>query len=106
MHQVFKEWCIENHYKAASRRTLSKILTNENISIHLSRKDQCDTCCSYKTGNISKEEYESHIAKKTEAREAKKNVIESANEKDVVITVDVQNVLLAPKLWLVLYTTN
>ncbi|CAH0727303.1 unnamed protein product, partial [Brenthis ino] len=106
MHQVFKEWCIENHYKAASRKTLSKILTNENISIHLSRKDQCDTCCSYKTGNISKEEYESHIAKKTEDREAKKNVIESANEKDVVITVDVQSVLLAPKLWLVLYTTN
>ncbi|CAH0716672.1 unnamed protein product, partial [Brenthis ino] len=98
MHQVFKEWCIENHYKAASRRTFSKILTKENIGIHLPRKDQCDTCCSYKTSNISKEEYESHIAKKTEAREAKTNVIESANEKDVVITVDVQSVLLAPKL--------
>ncbi|CAH0713547.1 unnamed protein product, partial [Brenthis ino] len=98
MHQVFKEWCIKNHYKAASRGTFSKILTNENIGIHLPRKDQSRMCCSYKTGNISKEEYESHIAKKTEAREAKKNFIESANEKDVVITVDVHSVLLAPKL--------
>lgn len=98
MHQIFKEWCVENNYSAASRKIFSKVLSQENIGIHHPRKDQCDTCCSYKTGNISKEEYETHIAKKNEAREAKKNAIASADEKVVVITVDVQSVLLAPKL--------
>lgn len=98
MNAVFKEWCTEKGYRAASRKTFSKVLKEENIGIHHPRKDQCDTCCSYKTGNISQEEYDRHMAKKEEAREAKKNAIASANEKTVVITVDVQSVLLAPKL--------
>ncbi|KAH9632643.1 hypothetical protein HF086_008470 [Spodoptera exigua] len=81
MHQVFKEWCIENQFRAASRKTFSKVMTKENISIHHPRKDQCDTCCSYKTGNISKEEYDSHILKKIEARDAKKNAVATKRTK-------------------------
>lgn len=27
MYRVFKEWCIKNHYKTASRKTFSKVLT-------------------------------------------------------------------------------
>lgn len=98
MHEVFVEWCREHNNKAVSRPTFLRILNQENIAIHNPRKDQCDTCCSFKTGNISQKEYDDHIVKKNEAREAKKNAIESANDKVVVITVDVQSVLLAPKL--------
>lgn len=98
MHQVFKEWCAENSYKAASRRTFLKVITQENIAIHHTRKDQCDTCCSFKTGNISQQEYEDHISKKNEARQAKQAAVAKADDKIVVITVDVQSVLLAPKL--------
>lgn len=98
MHQVYKEWCIENNYRAASRMVFTRVLAQERIGIHQPRKDQCDTCCSYKTGNISQQEYENHIKKKNEAREAKKNAIDSADEETIVITVDVQSVLLAPKL--------
>ncbi|CAG9794569.1 unnamed protein product [Diatraea saccharalis] len=98
MHAVFKDWCTEKGYRAASRKTFSKVLTNNNIGIHHPRKDQCDTCCSYKTGNISQAEYDIHVAKKEEARNAKKIAIASANEKVVVVTIDVQSVLLAPKL--------
>lgn len=92
MHQVFKEWCTENNYQAASKNTFSKTLKKENIAIHHPRKDQCDTCCSYKTGNISKEEFDIHMAKKDEARRAKNIAIANANENVVVITVDVQTV--------------
>ncbi|CAG4936433.1 unnamed protein product [Parnassius apollo] len=98
MHDVFVEWCREHSYRAASRPTFLRVLKQENIAILHSRKDQCDTCCSFKAGNISQNEYDDHIIKKNEARQAKKDAIESANEKVVVITVDVQSVLLAPKL--------
>lgn len=98
MHDVFVEWCREHSYQAASRPTFLKVLKQENIAIHHPRKDQCDTCCSFKAGKISQIEYDDHIIKKNEARQAKKHAIESANENVVVITVDVQSVLLAPKL--------
>lgn len=69
-----------------------------NIAIHHPRKDQCDTCRSFKAGNILQRDYDNHITKKNEARQAKKDAIELANDKIAVITVDVQSVLLAPKL--------
>lgn len=98
MHEVFVDWCKESNLNAASRPTFLKILDRENIAIHHPRKDQCDTCCSFKANNISQLEYDDHILKKNEARQAKKDAIAMANDKVVVITVDVQSVLLAPKL--------
>lgn len=92
------EWCNDNNYQAVSRTTFVKALKQENIAIHHPRKDQCDTCCSFKSGNISQTEYDDHILKKNEARQAKEDAIGLANNKTAVITVDVQSVLLAPKL--------
>lgn len=98
MHEVYVEWCNDNNYQAVSRTTFVKALKQENIAIHHPRKDQCDTCCSFKSGNISQTEYDDHILKKNEARQAKEDAIGLANNKTAVITVDVQSVLLAPKL--------
>lgn len=98
MHDVFVECCRENNYHAASRPTFLRVLNQEKIGIHHPRKHMCDTCCSFNVGNISQKEYDQHIIKKNEARQAKKDAIEMADEKVVVITVDVQSVLLAPKL--------
>ncbi|CAG4981652.1 unnamed protein product [Colias eurytheme] len=85
MHDVFVEWCRrrEHSSQAANRPTFLRVLKQEKIAIHHPRKDQCDTCCSF--NNNSQKEYDDHIIKKKE-------------EKVVVITVDVQSVLLAPKL--------
>lgn len=91
---MFIEWCREQNYQAASRPTFLKVVKEENIAIHHARKDQC----SFKAGNISQTDYDNHITKKNEDREAKKDAIELANDKIAVITVDVQSVLLAPKL--------
>ncbi|KAJ2940829.1 hypothetical protein O0L34_g10080 [Tuta absoluta] len=102
MYDVYKQWCQDNNKRPAARMTFLKVLNQENIGIHHPRKDQCDTCCSFKTGNITKESYDQHIAKKNEARKAKKEAISKASVSElndvVVITVDVQSVLLAPKL--------
>ena len=64
------------------------------------RKDQCDICCGYNTGNITEDVYSEHIKRKDEAREEKvkdkTKALENNNVK--VITVDMQSTLLSPKL--------
>lgn len=72
MHEVYVEWCDEQDLRAASRPTFLKVLKQENIAIHHPRKDQCDTCCSFKVGNISQEEYDNHMEKKMKLGKPKK----------------------------------
>lgn len=100
MHAVYKAWCIEQHKKPVSRNTFLSVLSHYNISIHKPRKDQCDVCSSYQLKNVSQEDYDTHIKKKDEARHAKNTAIENLknNLDSLVISVDVQSVLLAPKL--------
>lgn len=100
MHTVYKTWCTEHNKKTCSRNTFLSVLKTNNISIHKPRKDQCDVCCSFQLKNVSQDVYEVHIQKKNEARYAKKIAIENlkSNPDIAVITVDVQSVLLAPKL--------
>jgi hypothetical protein len=68
------------------------------IRIHSPRKDQCDLCYSFKTGNTSEEDYRAHRVKKDEARDAKSKAIEECNEETIVLTMDLQSVLLSPRL--------
>lgn len=100
MHSVYKIWCIEQNKKLVSRNSFFSVLRKENISIHKPRKDQCDVCSSFQLKNVSQEEYETHIQKKDEARNAKNKAIENlkGNTENLVISVDVQSVLLAPNL--------
>lgn len=100
MHSVYKTWCNENNKKPCSRNTFLSVLRKNNISIHKPRKDQCDVCSSFQLKNVSREVYDTHIQKKDEARHAKRIAIENLqlNSDVAVITVDVQSVLLAPKL--------
>ncbi|CAG9773284.1 unnamed protein product [Ceutorhynchus assimilis] len=69
-------WCVEQNAQAT-------------------KKDQCDICMGYKTKNISDEIYQEHLALKEEARSEKSR--DKLSENDVVLTVDLQSVLLAPK---------
>jgi len=69
-------------------------LEENNISLFKPKKDACDLCTAFDTGNISIEEKELHVLKKKEAREEKEIDKESVNE---VFTMDLQSVLLCPK---------
>ena len=75
------------------------ILEEKQVGIHLPKKDQCDLCSSYAAGNILQEKYEGHIIKKEEARIAKIEAKNMCSDTTVVLTVDVQNALLALKLF-------
>lgn len=99
MHVIYSIWCQDNGQPLAGRRLFYKELKAQKISIFKPRKDQCDVCVSYKMGNVSEETYRIHILKKDEARLAKQNAINMLVMSDVlVITMDVQGVLLCPKL--------
>ena len=64
------------------------------------KKDLCDKCCAFKTGNLSEAEYEEHVNRKEEARQSKENDKKRGENGEChVITMDVQAVgaLLAGK---------
>ncbi|XP_031331486.1 uncharacterized protein LOC116162089 [Photinus pyralis] len=88
------EWCKPKNERPLSLATFFHTFDRKNLSLFRPKKDECDTCVAYKTGNLTEEDYAIHTAKKEEARaekEADKN-----NEK-YVFTMDLQSVLLAPK---------
>ena len=88
------------------------VLMNEfhavNLTLSSSRNDQCNTCLAHENNNlISGDEYSEHLLRKDQAREEKQKdkhiAIDCAMEgyvgpKTLVITVDLQAVLLAPAL--------
>lgn len=98
MFEVYKKWSQENERETAKRKLFTSILEAEKISVFKPRKDQCDTCTSFKEGNLTLEEYEVHKAKKEEAYQAKTNAQSLCSSEVSVVTMDVQSVLLSPKL--------
>lgn len=98
MMSVYKDWCVKNGHNVADRNMFSKTLKAAKVSIFKPRKDQCDICVGYKLGNINKTSYEEHQLKKIQGRDAKKQAKESANDSTLVLTMDLQSVLLCPKL--------
>lgn len=99
MHRIYLIWCQDNTKPKASKRVFYMVLDVEKISIYKPRKDQCDVCVSYKEGHTSEEVYQLHILKKNEAKIAKSDAINLTIFSDIlVITMDVQSVLLCPKI--------
>lgn len=74
---------------------MAKCFEDNSLAIFQPKKDACNTCVSYKTGNLSNEEYEAHILRKDKAR-VKKD-LDKANPKNVTFTMDLQALLLCPK---------
>lgn len=97
MHNVFEEWCRQNSVKSVSRTFFMDVLKDQNIKIHHPRKDQCDICCGYEVKMITPDIYQKHIEMKNEARDAKIAAKNDANENHLVLTMDLQSVLLCPK---------
>ncbi|CAH1112262.1 unnamed protein product [Psylliodes chrysocephalus] len=65
----------------------------------MNKKDQCNTCFSYKYKNETEEKWKIHVANKEKARKAKTTDKELAEKgKIVAVTMDLQAVKLAPFL--------
>ncbi|XP_045484411.1 uncharacterized protein LOC123689220 [Pieris rapae] len=83
----------------AGRKFFADLLSQQNISLFKPKKDECDTCCAHKAGNLSDEEHKIHLALKTAARQEKNKDKEAAIKGEVhAITADMQAVMLCPYL--------
>jgi len=98
MYDVYTENAKERGIEPLSRQVFVGILKEKKIGIHLPRKDQCDTCTSFNVGAVSRDEYNRHIEKKDEARRAKNEAKASCGPEKMVITMDLQSILLCPKI--------
>nr|CAH7748643.1 unnamed protein product [Callosobruchus chinensis] len=79
-----------------SSASFVNMMVDQNIALFAPKKDECDKCVAYKTGNLSDQDYQEHRLKKEEARQEKdadKNGPDNCN----VYTMDMQSVLLCPK---------
>ena len=96
----YNTYCKTNNKKAACYRLFHDILNELHIGLFKPRKGQCDLCCSFEAGNLSEAAYRAHISTKYKAKLEKDLDKEAAksDEKLKVITMDVQAVLLSPKL--------
>nr|CAH7745929.1 unnamed protein product [Callosobruchus chinensis] len=103
---VFKVFCetqVQEGKIACSWRTFLKIFKSMNLEIYSPKKDQCNYCMMFRSGNLENSLYEAHISRKNQAREEKENDKASCtecsdSEKICIYTVDLQAVLLCPIL--------
>ena len=100
LYREYQSFCGEENRQTASIATLRKQFVEMNLGLFKPKKDQCDVCCQYEEGNIEQADYERHLKLKDMARKEKckdKEVFQN-DEKTVVLTVDLESVLLAPNL--------
>lgn len=98
LYDVYQEWCnAEGVSPIAEILFFKKTPRKENIVIHHPNKDQCDTCTKYTTKQLSEDIYKHQLKKKDDARTAKNLAEETAGGRQLVLTMDLQNVLVCPK---------
>lgn len=77
-----------------SQCAFEQTFNEKRLRIFRRRKDECETCLSYRMGNITTEEYDEHRTMKEEARLEEEK--DKACHQHRVFCMDVQSVLLCP----------
>lgn len=52
LHTQYKQSCADHSIQPLSRQVLTNTFNDLNLSLFHPKKDQCDTCCAFKAGNI------------------------------------------------------
>ena len=97
LHSQYKQACAANGIQALSRQVFSNTFKELNLSLFHPKKDQCDTCCAFKAGNIEAAVWEEHCVKKDEARAEKDRDKQLANNTTLVACMDLQGPSPLPK---------
>ena len=100
LYQLYVEKCEAENQTPLSNRLLKEEFDNMNLSLFQPKKDKCDTCVMFETGNLTEDQWKEHRQKKDSARDAK------SHDKDrltndgrlKVLSMDLQAVLLSPCL--------
>ncbi len=102
LYQLYCDTCKEKGKTPLSHALVEEEVKKMNLSLFKPKKDQCDTCVSHEAGNITDEDWQCHRAAVEAARKEKatdkKHALEEDEKKTLVLTMDLQAVLLAPRL--------
>ncbi|CAG4977983.1 unnamed protein product [Parnassius apollo] len=98
LYAEYKKFCSNNKRRYCVATFEQRKYRKLNLSIFKPRKDQCNKCLAYKNGNINEDEYRSHLKKKETARQNKDNDKNNTEDDVLVYTMDVQAVLLCPRI--------
>ncbi|CAG9765834.1 unnamed protein product [Ceutorhynchus assimilis] len=98
LYKAYTDYCTEvDTGQPLNRKIFRKAFKEKNLSIFSPKKDQCNTCFSYKYNNIEESKWKTHIENKNKAREEKIKDKKLAEEgKCIVLTMDLQAVKLSP----------
>ncbi len=99
LYKDYVHFCHQHNVKKLSISVFVAMVKELNYSLFKPRKDQCDTCCAFKTGNITAEEFAKHRKEIDESRNEKEKDIDDALKKlCTLLCMDVEAVQLLPKL--------
>lgn len=99
LYNEYIRYCGQNGKKPLSKSMLMESVRSLNISIFIPRKDQCNDCFKFKSGNLSQQDYDKHVSLKNRARAEKEADKESAKSGNcTTLTMDVQAVKLCPSI--------
>lgn len=98
LYTEYLNFCSNKNKKRYCKASFEKMFRKLNLSIFKPRKDQCNKCIAFKNSNITEEEYRTHITKKEQSRHEKDNHKNQTDEDTLVYTMDVQAVLLCPRI--------
>lgn len=92
-----EEWCKNRNMEPLALTTFRLEFENQNLSVFLPKKDRCETCGVFEAKNLSENVYNLHRQKVDEARKEKEADKGNVDECVMVLTMDLQSVLLSPK---------
>lgn len=100
VHQAYKQQCLKDAVEPLSVKVFTTLFREKNMALFLPRKDQCDTCVQHEVKNIDDEFWNQHRQKCKAAQDAKSadKAVAISDDQTLVITVDLQAVLLAPSI--------
>ncbi|CAG9764937.1 unnamed protein product [Ceutorhynchus assimilis] len=87
LYKAYTDYCTEvDTGQPLNRKIFRKAFKEKNLSIFSPKKDQCNTCFSYKYNNIEESKWKTHIENKNKAREEKIKDKKLAEEESKCIT--------------------
>lgn len=98
LYTEYLQFCSTNNKKKYCTASFSRKFRELKLSIFKPRKDQCNKCIAFKNGNVAADEYANHLQRKEKSRKEKDNDKEHSETDTIVYTMDVQAVLLCPRM--------
>ncbi len=98
LYAVYCHAAAEKNVTPLSRQVFTDEFKHLNLGLYHPKKDQCNICCAFKTGNLPDDEWQHHLLQKEEARAEKLSDKSKASNNIMVVCMDLQALLLCPKL--------